>query len=232
MAAVPLDCRSGLPYPPPPFTPVEATRRPAEGPSVFPFQDAAAPTPPMCLRNHWDPEQIIRRTLPAGPSLAAPLDPRPWTKVCMEYVTSQDFEDAPRPSDDMVFPGGGTVYPPSRWRESIQTESELRRLDRPHGTCEKDQFVPRHPGDTLPERRPVSSRFISELAMPAALMRPNGTNGYPCRVEAEQVAFRLSPLPFNNATKQNRVHTPGLAQTLTRPRPPLGTPAAMPQNLA
>ena len=132
----------------------------------------------------------------------------------------------------MVFPGGGTVYPPSRWRESIQTESELRRLDRPHGTCEKDQFVPRHPGDTLPERRPVSSRFISELAMPAALMRPNGTNGYPCRVEAEQVAFRLSPLPFNNATKQNRVHTPGLAQTLTRPRPPLGTPDAMPQNLA
>ncbi len=39
---------------------------------------------PMCLKTHWDPEAIIRRTLP-DTQITLPLDFRPWSKVCKEY---------------------------------------------------------------------------------------------------------------------------------------------------
>lgn len=244
MAAVPVGCRY-TPFPLRNSTqqPQElATRRPAEVatsragcsqtggtrsacevPASYPFADDGATVPPVCLRSHWDPEQIIRRTLPAGPALATPLDPRPWTKVCMEYVTSQDFEDAPRPSDDKVFPSGGTVYPPTRYREAIEKESSLRRLDRNLGICEDDQYVPSlqsdlyRPGLTIPDRPPPSDRFISELAMPAALLRPAGSAGYACRAEQDSLACKLSPALFNNTTKQNRYWAPGHRPTLQQP---------------
>jgi hypothetical protein len=137
----------------------------------------------------------------------------------MEYVTSQDFEDAPRPSDDTVFPSGGSVYPPTRYREAIDKESDLRRLDLPlangSSSCEKGQYIPSlqsdlyRSGTTVPDRLAPSDRFISELAMPAALLRPAGSAGYPCRVEQDQIAMQMSPALFNNTTKQNRYWTPG-----------------------
>lgn len=229
MAAVPVGCRY-IPFPPPKTVPQPedlGKRRPAEVPAAFPFADDGVTASPVCLRSHWDPEQIIRRTLPAGQPVATPLDPRPWTKVCMEYVTSQDFEDAPRPSDDKVFPSGGTVYPPTRYREAIEKESSLRRLDRPlangSSTCEEDQYVPSwqsdlyRSGSTVPDRPAPSDRFISELAMPAALLRPAGSAGYPCRVEQDKIAMTLSPALFNNTTKQNRYWTPGHRPALQQP---------------
>ena len=170
MAALPKDPNTNLPtWAGPPYEPMAAIRGPIERPSVFPFADAKSANPdlfpPVCLRSHWDPEQIIRRILPNA-QLSLPLEPRPWTKVCMTYTTTQDFEDAPRPSDSLVMPSGGTNYPISRFRESIDNESLLRRLDRPLGTCERDQYIVPRSGDmyrpnaTVPDRGPISDRFI------------------------------------------------------------------------
>jgi len=162
--------------------------------------------PPVCLRSHWDPEQIIRRTLPTQ-MVGVPLDPRPWTKVCMEYVTSAPHEEAPRPSDDMVFPSGGSVYPPTRYREAIDRESLLHRLDRPLGTCEREQYQPAKSGDmftpnsTVPERKYANDRFIQELSFPMALMR---SEVYDCRQEQDAAAMSRSRKLFNNTTKQDR----------------------------
>ena len=209
MASPPQQPRQNPPWPGPPFKPVVAnTRTPLDGPAKFPFEDAGSPMfPPVCLRSHWDPEQIIRRTLPISPPLSLPLGPRPWTKVCLEYTTSADFEDAPRPDDPVVFPSGGEVYPPTRYREAIDNESELRRLDRPLGLCEREQYVPSRSGDmfrpnsTLPDREPTNSQFIQELAFPQACMRGED---YDCRVESQTKAWDRSRKLFNNTTKQDR----------------------------
>jgi hypothetical protein len=229
MAAVPVGCRY-IPFSPPKTFPQPedlGKRRPAEVPAAYPFADDGVTASPVCLRSHWDPEQIIRRTLPAGSALATPLDPRPWTKICTEYVTSQDFEVAPRPSDDQVFPSGGVVYPPSRYREAIDHESSLLGRSTPlsqgSSTCSKSQYIPSpdstlyRSGSTLPDRLTPSDRFISELAMPAALLRPAGSAGYPCRVEQDQIACKLSPALFNNTTKQNRYWAPGHRPNLQQP---------------
>ena len=209
---MPLNPRQLPPWSGPKFVPVQSFMGPVEKPSQFPFEDATSENPnlfpPVCIRSHWDPGMILRRTLPQQ-QVATPLDPRPWTKVCLRYTTSQDFEEAPRPSDNIVFPSGGTVYPPTRYREAIDHESELRRLDRPLGTCERDQYIPSTTGDMyvpnvlVPDRRQPNSRFVQELAMPMAAMRDN--KPYDCVFDAQMAAFsRSSALPFNNATKQQR----------------------------
>ena len=221
MAAIPQDPRQNPPWAGSSDTMkvVANTRQPLKHdndsrlmqgqPSSFPIKDAENPNmyPPICIRSHWDAEMIIRRTLPQGPIVASPLDPRPWTKVCLTYTTSADFEDAPRPPDYMVFPSGGAVYPPTRYRDSIDNESRLRRLDRPLGTCERDQYIPPRTGDmyranaTVPDRPHVSNRFVDELSFPKACIR---SGPYDCRVEAEQEAWARSPRLFNNTTKQDR----------------------------
>ncbi len=209
MGDIPQNPRQLPPWGGPPYEAVEPKRQ-VKPQGSFPFNDAHSQNPnlfpPVCLRTHWDPEMIIRRTLP-NEQVGTPLDPRPFTKVCMNYVTSQDFEDAPRPNDQVVYPSGGTVYPPSRYREAIDHESLLRRLDRPLGTCEREQYVPPVTGDMyrpnvlVPDRLPPSTRFIDELAFPMACMREGN---YDCRVEAEKSAWERSPRLFNNATKQDR----------------------------
>lgn len=195
----------------PPFVPVAPSIKPIEQPSEYPIQSATVQNPnlfpPVCIRSHWDPTKIIQRTLPQA-MVPTPLDPRPWTKVCLEYVTTQDFQEAPRPSDSVVFPSGGSVYPPNRYKEAIDSESELRRLDRPLGTCERDQYFPPLSGDlyvpnkTVPDRGQPNNRFIEELAFPMACMRD--AKPYDCVAEAQEAAWMRSPMPFNNATKQSR----------------------------
>ena len=161
--------------------------------------------PPVCLRSHWDPEQISRRTLPTQ-LVSLPLTPRPWTKVCMDYVTTAEFEQAPRPSDDVVFPSGA---PPTRYIEAIDRESMLHRLDRPLGTCEREQYQPARsgnmfmPNSTVPTRTYVNNRFIQELSFPQALMR---SEVYDCRKEQDMISMSRSPKLFNNTTKQDRYH--------------------------
>ena len=163
--------------------------------------------PPVCLQTHWDPTMILRHSLPTE-HLTMPMDPRPWTRICMEYTTAGENQPAPTVPSNVALPSGGQFYPPSRYQEAIDNESALRRLDRQLGTCETDQFKPSLTGDMfnarqlLPARSQVpDSRFVSELAMPQALLR-NGP--YPCREEADLVNMSRAKLLFNNATKQAR----------------------------
>ena len=236
MAALPQQMRQVPPWNGPPqqspildttLGPVERSSSATFGerPSVFPFDDATVQNPnlfpPVCLRSHWDPEQIIRRTLPAH-QLSMPLEPRPWTKICMNYVTSQEFVDAPRPNDHLVMPSGGVNYPPSRFREAIDNDSLLRRLDRPLGTCEQAQYkVPMsgsmfRPQSTVERTKEPNSRFIEELSFPMACMR--GAD-YDCRSEVHKEAWARSGSLFNNATKQERysVSRPDLVKKPTQP---------------
>ena len=148
---------------------------------------------------------IIRRSLPSV-RVSLPIEPRPLRKVCTQYVTDSPFERAPRPPDSLVFPSGGSVYPPTRYRNAIDRESLLKRLDRPLGTCEQKEFAPEYdmytPNSTVPDRGKPNDRFIQELAFPMALMR---TGTYDCRRNNDIEAMSVNQKMFNNATKQNRL---------------------------
>lgn len=175
---------------------------PFQGSTLNPFY------PPVCLKYHWDPTAILRRTLPQGPNQDLALDPRPWAKICMEYVnTGQASEQAPTPPPGMVFPPGGEFYPPTRYSSSIDSESLLRRLDRPLGTCDRDQYEPRERGDmyvpnsTVVRTQQPTSDMVSEMAMPRVLLRGGP---YECREEADLDNWSRSGSLFNNATKQQR----------------------------
>lgn len=165
--------------------------------------------PPVCLTYHWDPTAVLRRVVPQGPAVPLALDPRPWAKVCLEYVNSgQSSEQAPAPPKDMVFPSGGEFYPPGRYSSAIDNESLLRRLDRPLGTCDVRQYEPNERGDMYTPNRLVPDRkqqpttdMVKELAMPRALLR---AGPYDCRQEADQNNWSRSTNLFNNATKQQR----------------------------
>lgn len=175
---------------------------PFAGSTLSPFY------PPVCLKYHWDPTAILRKTLPQGPQQQLPLDPRPYTKVCLEYVNSgKASEQAPQPPNSMVFPSGGEFYPPTRYASSIDSESLLRRLDRPLGTCDRDQYEPKEHGDmyvpnsTVERTNAPTTDMISDLAMPRALLR---VGYYDCRQENDTSNWSRSPSLFNNATKQQR----------------------------
>jgi hypothetical protein len=162
--------------------------------------------PPVCLRTHWNPTKIIERTLP-NEYVPQALDPRPWVKVCLEYTTSGENGPAPDISSSAVLPMGGSVYPTSRYTDAIDNESALRRLDRPLGTCDEDQYYPNRGGDMFNQRILVPYRVtadpskISELALPR-VARP--IREYECRAKDDVVNTALSTRRFNNTTKQDR----------------------------
>lgn len=162
--------------------------------------------PPVCLKSHWDPTQMLRHILPQQ-RVALPLDFRPWTKVCKNYVTSSPEAGAPMPPSDMVFPTGGAFYPPGRYSAAIDKESTLRTLNqRLNRSCPTSQYVPSQAsnmyiaGSTVPDRRP-SDTLVSELAMPSALLRVNGVT---CRSANDSANFQRSGRLFHNPTKQDR----------------------------
>ncbi len=177
--------------------------------------------PPVCLTYHWDPTAVLRRVVPEGPNVPLALDPRPWAKVCLEYVNSgQSSEQAPAPPANMVFPSGGEFYPPGRYSAAIDNESLLRRLDRPLGTCDNYQYEPNQKGDMYVPNRLVPDRkqqpttdMVKELAMPRALLR---AGVYDCRLEADKVNWSRSTSLFNNATKQQR-YNQGFATKQLKP---------------
>ena len=176
---------------------------------------------PVCLRSHWDPTRIYARTVPTT-LVQLPLDFRPYTKVCLEYRTSAPEQRAPEVPNDVVFPNGGEVYPPTRYLNAIDKESLLRRLDRPLGTCDPEQYQPPSNSDMYIDRMLVPrslkppSRFVDELSMPQALLR-NGA--YPCRAAADQKNWDRSPRRFNNATKQDRYRAPPSVLPQATPAP-------------
>lgn len=191
----------------------------------LPFQnEGPAPFfPPVCLKTHWDPTAILRRTLPEG-YVPQPTDPRPWTRVCMEYTTAGEQERAPDVAAGIVMPGGGQFYPPGRYEAAIDRESQLRRLDRPLGTCEGNQYEPPLNSDMFNSRILVPDRAvpsdpirIHEVAYPKALLR---AGPYECRERADQANLAMtSDHVFNNATKQDRYKIMG---GKTKPEAPKG----------
>ena len=179
-------------------------------PSVgdYPFQTVQGDLfPPVCLKTHWDPTEMLRRILPQQP-VSLPLDFRPWTKVCKQYVTSAPAEPAPMPPKDMVFPTGGAFYPPGRYAASIDKESSLRTLDRPlDRSCPTSQYIPSQnsnmyvAGSTVPDRKLLSDAFVSELSMPQVLLRVDQNT---CRSSNDAAYFQRSGRLFFNPTKQDR----------------------------
>jgi hypothetical protein len=177
---------------------------PAQSSTTTPF------FPAVCLSTHWDPTRIYARTVPTQ-LVSLPVDFRPYTKVCLDYRTSAPEQAAPEVPDNLVFPGGGDQYPPTRYINNIDRESLLRRLDRPLGTCDPDQYYPPKSGDMyvdgmlVPRTPKLNSRFVDELSMPQALLR-NGN--YDCRAQADKINWERSPRLFNNTTKQDRYTAP------------------------
>lgn len=196
---------------------------------TYPFGNAgpADMFPPVCLKYHWDPTAILRHTLPER-NVPLPTDPRPWTRICMEYTSAGTNEEAPSVPADVALPSGGQFYPPTRYMAAIDNESKLRRLDRPLGTCEADQYEPNPHGDlfnmraVLPDRKQPDSRFVSELSFPQALLR---AGPYPCRAAADAENLSRSGKLFNNATKQEKYNqdfpTKKLGSTLKHINPKL-----------
>lgn len=178
----------------------------------YPLESVSVPDsqmfPPVCLKTHWDPTQMIRHILPHQ-RVALPQDPRPLVRVCKQYRTSAPAEMAPMPPTHMVFPTGGQFYPPGRYASRIDDESALRTLDQPLNKwgAGATQYIPEEEstlyvaGSTVPERQPTSNAFIAELAMPQALLR---TDERTCRSENDTLYFERSRRLFNNPTKQDR----------------------------
>jgi hypothetical protein len=184
-----------------PYRGGSATERfPIQGSSTVPF------FPPVKISSHWDPTRIYMRSVPTS-LVALPVDFRPYAKICQEYRTTAPEQAAPEVPNDVVFPMGGEVYPPTRYLNSIDKESLLRRLDRPLGTCDDKQYQPPTSGDMyvdrllVPESKAPTSRFVNELSMPQALLRKGA---YHCREQADQANWDRSPRMFNNSTKQDR----------------------------
>ena len=205
--------------------------------SSFPFQNVEGNLfPPVCLKSHWDPTQMLRHILPQQ-KVDLPQDFRPLVKVCKQYVSSAHPVAAPMPPKDMVFPTGGEFYPPGRYAEAIDKESVLRTLDRRLDTwCPTSSYVPKQtsnmyvPGSTLPDRKTISNAFVSELSMPQALLRKDGNT---CRSINDSSYFDRSGRLFNNPTKQDRygaqtyyAHKDGLPQG--QPMPHGGVPRVPP----
>lgn len=205
MNQVPVPPKS---YPREGGAPVSEANLQSQGPADF--------YPPLCLKTHWDPTAILKRTLPQGYA-AQPLDPRPWTRICMEYTNSSPEEPAPEVNPNLVLPSGGQFYPPGRYQEAIDRESQLRRLDRPLGTCEADQYEPNPRGDMfnaqvlVPKTSvPSDPARIREVSMPRVLLRPGGPAAYQCRAEADdRNLLRSNEFLFNNSTKQDRYKAMG-----------------------
>lgn len=188
--------------------------------------------PSVKIKSHWDPTSILRWTLPPG-YVPQSTDPRPWTRICMEYTTAGEQDDAPQVNPSIVMPTGGKFYPASRYIEAIDSESELRVLDRPLGTCEGNQWQPTLRSDMynsrilVPERRNVPNPAkIEELAYPRALLR---SGPYDCRAQDDAYAIETtSDYMFNNPTKQDRYKA---MKKPTKPEAPTGSLKAAPEIL-
>lgn len=189
-------------------------------PAVYPFKDDNAQVPPVCLKSHWDPTEMSRRFILPDAMTPVPLPFRPATQICREYITSAPIEHLPASLTEL--PLRSDISPPDRYAGAVDSESQLRRLDRPlgvrdirEGFCGAKTFVPdlTDNGTMFSQRLYVASRSpnmhsISELEFPRVLMRPDGTSaGYVCR-EAEDKKARAKELVgiergkmFNYSTK-------------------------------
>lgn len=172
---------------------------------TYPFdnQGPANFFPPVCNEFHFDPTLMIKHQIPdQTQSVPLPLGPRPWTRICMEYVNSATDEPAPSIDPNMAFPSGD----PNKYLESVDSESSLRRLDQPLRKCSAGKFQPNQTGDMfdarilVPHQTTPMSQF-SDLSFPKVLLN---IGPYDCRARADATNMSVSQKPFFNATKQER----------------------------
>ena len=196
-----------------------APNYPREGGSLVSPSDIVSqgPTPffpPVCLQTHWDPTAIIQRTLPTE-YVAQALDPRPWAKICLDYVTTGENGPGPNIPANVVLSssgGDGPRGPANRYSQAIDNESKLRGLDRPLGTCDADEYLPDSQGDMYnsrvmaPRIRNVDQRVLAEASFPKVLMN---LGPYDCRQENDELNVMLSSRLFFNATKQDKYKLKG-----------------------
>jgi hypothetical protein len=171
-----------------------------------------------CAPRHWDPTMVFRYSVPNGEgttSIPLPMDPRPWAKICLEYVNSGPAEPAPQVPKSMVIPGAGEFYPPDRYSAAIDNESRLRRLDRPlnedllpgRGSCFPEQYTLPATSDALqqysllPPQMPPKSKMVRNLQDPPVL---NRGGQYKCSEEAMVCDLKASPRFWNNFTKLSK----------------------------
>jgi len=190
-------------------------------PAKFPIGNDKTldPITRYCAPPHWDPTMIFRRSVPGGmgtgTAMPLPMDPRPWAKICLQYVNSGPAEPAPPVPASMVIPGAGEFYPPGRYQEAINNESLLRRLDRPLNEdllpgkkgCFPEQYTMPATSDALqqyvllpPQMKP-SSPMVRRLQDPPVLER---MGQYKCSEEAMVCDLKGSPRFFNNCTRQSK----------------------------
>ena len=182
---------------------------PTEG--TYPLQDQGPKDffPPVCNQFHFDPTLMIKHTLPEqNYSVPLPLGPRPWTKVCLEYVNSTTNEPAPNIDPNIAFPAGGFFQDPNRYLDSVDSESQLRRLNQPLRKCDAGQYQPNTEGDMFNSRilvpsNPTRVSQIPDIAMPKVVI---SAGPYKCREEADAINMAVSNKPFFNATKQERYY--------------------------
>lgn len=171
--------------------------------------------PPVCIKNHWDPETLSKYVLPNGDRIPLPVDPRPLVRNCTSYWTSSpvDVNDksdsAKRGSVGLAMQPGGSAgkgVPYEIYVKNIETENDIY-LNHPQDHCDGNKWEPESGSDIYnnragPPHRPTSS--FTELSRPIATIIPKG-GGNKCRVAVDEKSWNRSARVFNNVTREDRV---------------------------
>jgi hypothetical protein len=164
--------------------------------------------PPVCNEFHFDPTMVLKHQLPDQPNIPMPLGPRPWTKICLEYVNSATNEPAPYIDPNIAFPSGGFNQDPNKYLASVDSGSQLRRLNQPLRKCDAGQYEPNQKGDMFDSRIlvptvPSRTSEIPDIFMPKSVL---SAGPYACRAADDTINTAASSKPFMNATKQDRYY--------------------------
>ena len=196
------------------------------GPATF-----AAAFPPVCAMSHWDPMLVEQHILPKQGGMNLVLDPRQAVQVCRQYYTESPADALPaglvesaqpleipaalqgpiryiRPVEGPVAtpPGGaaGLGAPYSVYAQSVDQESDVRRLDERLTKCKELRYQPR-PDQLAADQTNVLPNQPAELAfrpLGAPVELPRNVAG--CREIDDAVAWNRSARLFFNPTKYDR----------------------------
>lgn len=179
----------------------------------FPFGDDKildAKITRMCPPSSRDPTKIYQRTVPIEYySQPLPTDPRPWTRICMEYVNSGPAEMAPTPS---FIPLGAQVANPIPYIQNMNDESTLKRLGRPlqkdlPRSCNSRQYAPDMSSDMFQQRTLIPAPTIRPNAIMSGLENPEvlrQTGQYECASQAMMCDAAANGNYWNNSTKMQK----------------------------
>lgn len=163
--------------------------------------------PPVCIKNHWNPEEYSKHVLPADLKIPLPVDPRPLVRICtMYYTTGQEEVNADklaRSEQELSERFGGSKFPYELYAKNINKESEIR-LNHPQDQCDKNKWASESESDLFTNKaappREASDSF-NELSRPLATI----TVPFKCRAEADEQAWERSARVFNNVTREDRI---------------------------